>query len=92
MLKSRIHVAREVSKHMNELIESLSWNKKIHVLRVIKGWSQKEVAYECGTNQQTYQLWESGKNEPRNNSKRAIAAAFGVKVEEIFGEVQEGVS
>lgn len=69
---------------MTELLDKLSWNKKIEVLRIIKGWTQKEAAERCNTNQKAYWVWESGESYPRKNSRVAIAKAFGVKEEEIF--------
>jgi len=69
---------------MADLINDLSWFKKMEVLRTIKGWSQEEAAEKCFTGQKTYWAWESGKSYPRKNSRRAISQAFGVEEEEIF--------
>ena len=44
---------------MVELFNNLSWNKKIEVLRTIKGWSQEKAAEKCYTGQRTY--WAMGK-------------------------------
>lgn len=71
---------------MSEVIKNLSWNKKIEVLRVIKGWSQSEAAEKCFTGQKAFWAWERGQVYPRKNSRRAIALAFGVREEEIFGD------
>lgn len=70
---------------MSEIIEKLKWNKKMEVLRTIKGWTQDEAAEKCFTNQKSYWSWESGNVYPRKNSRRAIAQAFGITEEEIFG-------
>lgn len=69
---------------MADLIKNLSWNKKMEVLRTIKGWSQEEAAEKCYTGQKAYWSWENGNVYPRKNSRRAIAQAFGIKEEEIF--------
>ncbi|WP_321994407.1 helix-turn-helix transcriptional regulator [Clostridium butyricum] len=69
---------------MADLIKNLTWNKKMEVLRTIKGWSQDEAAEKCFTGQRAYWGWETGKTYPRKNSRRAIAQAFGVNEEEIF--------
>ena len=71
---------------INGLIQSLGWNKRIEVLRIANGWTQNKAADECGTSQKVYWLWEKGLSSPRNNSRIAIAKAFSVSVEEIFGE------
>lgn len=69
---------------MNDLIEELEWNKKLEVLRAIKGWSQTKAAEKCNTAQKAYWNWESGTTYPRKNNRIAIAKAFGVTEEEIF--------
>lgn len=71
---------------MSDILINLSWNKKIEVLRTIKGWSQEEAAEKCFTVQKAFWSWEKGQVYPRKNSRRAIANAFGVKEKEIFGE------
>ena len=71
---------------MDNLIKSLEWNKRIEVLRITNGWTQSEAADKCGTSPKVYWLWEKGLSSPRNNSRIAIAKAFEVSVEEIFGE------
>lgn len=65
-------------------MDSLPWHKRLLLLRTLKSWSQNEAAKRCGTNQKVFWLWESGKSYPRQNSRKAIAAAFGVKEEDIF--------
>jgi len=71
---------------MADLFKELPWNKKIEVLRTMKGWSQEEAAEECFTGQKAYWGWEKGNNFPRKNSRRAIARAFDISEKEIFGE------
>ena len=69
---------------MIEMLKNLTWNKKIEVLRTIKGWNQIEAAKKCFTNQKVYWTWESGQAYPRKNSRKAIAIAFGIDECEIF--------
>jgi transcriptional regulator with XRE-family HTH domain len=68
------------------VINVTSWNEKIRYLRISKKWSQHQAAEACGTNQKGYWLWESGKAYPRLDNRKAIASAFGVPMEEIFGK------
>lgn len=70
----------------NELIEQLSWNEKIKVLRVIRGLSQEEAAKQCMTDQKAWWNWESGKNYPSKIYRHTIARVLGVTVEDIFNE------
>ena len=69
---------------MLELIKELTWNKKMEVLRTIKGWSQTEAAEKCYTTQRNYWAWESGNVYPRKSSRVIISQAFGVDESEIF--------
>jgi transcriptional regulator with XRE-family HTH domain len=66
------------------IVKSQPWHKKIEILRVIKGWSQTEAADRCLTHQKVYWLWEKGKRYPRLASRKAIADAYGLKLEDIF--------
>jgi transcriptional regulator with XRE-family HTH domain len=63
---------------MTELFQKLPWNKKMEVLRTMKGWNQEEAAEKCYTGQKAYWAWEKGNVYPRKNSRRAIAQAFGL--------------
>lgn len=69
---------------MNDLLDNIPWNKKIKVLRAVKGWTQCEAAEQCNTTQKVYWNWESGSVYPRKNSRVAIAKAFEVDEEMIF--------
>ena len=70
---------------MLDVINKLTWNKKMEVLRTIKGWSQTEAAEKCYTTQRVYWAWESGNVYPRKSSRVIISQAFGVDESEIFG-------
>lgn len=70
---------------MSDIFFKLPWNKKIEVLRTIKGWSQEEAAQKCFTNQKSFWSWENGLTYPRKVSRKTIAQAFGVLEGEIFG-------
>lgn len=70
---------------MDEIFKKLNWNKKLEVFRTMKGWTQKEAAEKCNTNQKAYWSWEVGERYPRKNSRIAIASAFEVSEDEIFG-------
>lgn len=69
---------------MNDLLDNIPWNKKIEVLRAVKGWTQNEAAEQCNTTQKVYWNWESGSVYPRKNSRVAIANAFEVAEDIIF--------
>lgn len=69
---------------INELIRNVGWNKRLELLRRIRGWTQKEAAEQCNTNQKMYWNWEKGINYPRGRTRVYIARAFKMKVEDIF--------
>lgn len=74
---------------LGDIFIKLPWYKKIQVLRVVKGWNQIEAANKCLTHQKVYWLWEKGKKYPRLASRKAIADAYGVKIEDIFSSYDE---
>jgi len=57
---------------------------KIKILRVANNWTQEQAAEKCNTNQKIYWSWEMGKSQPRRSSQKAIAAAYKVKIRDIF--------
>jgi len=67
-----------------EIINNLTWYKRLEVLRVAKGWDQRQASDECFTYNKNYWNWEKGKSYPRYRSRVAIANAFGIKMEYIF--------
>jgi transcriptional regulator with XRE-family HTH domain len=69
-----------------EIMDKLPWNKKMAALRAAMGLSQEEAADICGTTRKNLFLWEQAKTYPRLNSRRAIARAYGLPEEEIFGQ------
>lgn len=74
---------------LENMVNKLPWYKKIEVLRTIKGWKQTEAANKCLTHQKVYWLWEKGKKYPRLASRKAIADAYGLKIEDIFSPYDE---
>ena len=69
---------------IQKLLNGLTWNKKIEILRIANNWTQEEAAKRCSTNQKMYWSWEKGKNYPRKSNQKLIAKAYKVKVEDIF--------
>lgn len=74
---------------LENIFIKLPWYKKIQVLRVVKGWNQTEAANKCLTHQKVYWLCEKGKKYPRLASRKAIADAYEVKIEDIFSSYDE---
>lgn len=67
--------------------KQIPWNKKIAALRIMMDLNQQELADKVGTTQRVIYLWESGKSNPRNLSKKAICRALGIEEEELFDKV-----
>lgn len=76
---------------LQDIFKNLPWYKKIEILRVIYGWKQTEAADKCLTHQKVYWLWEKGKKYPRLASRKAIADAYGLRIEDIFSAYDEVV-
>lgn len=66
------------------LFEESPWHIKLQILQVLAGWNQDRAAEEYGTNQKQVWAWNHGLNIPRRNSRKAIAEAHGVSVNDIF--------
>lgn len=69
---------------LESLVSSQPWNKKMQILQVIEGWNQQQTAEKYGTTQRQVWAWNNGLNTPQRNSRKAIAAAHGLDLTEIF--------
>ncbi len=58
--------------------------KRIVELRLKKGWSQRDLAYECGKEPQSIERVENGKSNPTAFYLKELADALGVTVAEFF--------
>lgn len=58
-------------------------------LRVMKGFSQAELAAKSGLSRQAYRNLETGQSEPRTRTLMAVAAALGVGVDELLCPTRE---
>jgi transcriptional regulator with XRE-family HTH domain len=53
---------------------------RIVELRLKKGWSQRDLAFECGKEPQSIERVENGKTNPTIFYLKEIADALGVKI------------
>lgn len=58
--------------------------ERIVELRKEKGWSQRDLAFECGKEPQSIERIENGKSNPTAFYLKELADALGVKVSDIF--------
>jgi putative transcriptional regulator len=58
--------------------------KRIVELRLKKGWSQRDLAFECGKEPQSIERVENGKSNPTAYYLKEIADALGVSVADFF--------
>ncbi|MBA4240060.1 MAG: XRE family transcriptional regulator [Sphingobacteriaceae bacterium] len=58
--------------------------KRIVELRLKKGWSQRDLAYECGKEPQSIERVENGKSNPTAFYLKELADALGVTVADFF--------
>ena len=75
-----------------QVVSNQQWYKKIEILRVVYGLNQKEAAEKCLTDQKVYWLWEKVINYPRRCSRKAIADAYDMKIEDIFSVDDKKIS
>jgi putative transcriptional regulator len=57
---------------------------RIVELRTKKGWSQRDLAYECGKEPQSIERIENGKSNPTAFYLKEVAEALDVKVKDLF--------
>lgn len=55
----------------------------IKQLREDRGWSQAELARRVGVHAMSVSYWEIGRYEPKASQLKALAAAFGVSMDDI---------
>ena len=67
-----------------DTVERAPWNIKMVISRIIAGLDQQEAADKIGTSQKMVWAWETGKNIPRESSRKAIARAYNVNYKELF--------
>ncbi len=58
--------------------------RRIVELRLKKGWSQRDLAYECGKEPQSIERVENGKSNPTAFYLKEVADALGVTVADFF--------
>lgn len=61
------------------------FGKKLKVLRLENGFSQRELAAKLGYCNQTISFWETGQREPDLDALVKIAALFDVSVDCLLG-------
>jgi putative transcriptional regulator len=59
-------------------------NNRIKALRSAKGWSQSDLADALQVSRQTVNAIENGRYDPSLPLAFAIAATFGLRIEDIF--------
>ena len=58
--------------------------QRIVELRLKKGWSQRDLAYECVKEPQSIERVENGKSNPTAFYLKELADALGVNVSDFF--------
>lgn len=54
--------------------------------RLLRGWSQRDLAREAGTTAETISSIETGQHEPRPSTLRKLAEGLGIEVRDFFAE------
>ncbi len=58
--------------------------ERIGELRLKKGWSQRDLAFECGKEPQSIERVENGKSNPTAFYLKELADALNVEVADFF--------
>ncbi len=62
----------------------MEWNEKLQALRKQKGLTQEELAQALYVSRTAVSKWESGRGYPNIDSLKAIAAFFGITIDELL--------
>jgi transcriptional regulator with XRE-family HTH domain len=54
--------------------------------RLLRGWSQRDLAQEAGTTAETISSIETGQHDPRPSTLRKLAEGLGIEVRDLFME------
>jgi transcriptional regulator with XRE-family HTH domain len=54
--------------------------------RLLRGWSQRDLARESGTTAETISSIETGQHEPRPSTLRKLAEGLGIEVRDFYAE------
>lgn len=65
-------------------MEAVQVNSQLRELRTAQDWTQADLAERLGVSRQTIISIESGRYEPSLSLAFKIAAAFGVRIEDVF--------
>lgn len=57
---------------------------KIRIARIMKGFSQEELAKRLNVSQVTVCLWENGITFPRANNLVKVSGLLGIRVDELL--------
>lgn len=68
----------------------VSLGKRIRALRSEKGWSQEQLAFECGLHRTYLGHVELGKKNISFNNLVTISAALGITLSELFAGLEAG--
>jgi DNA-binding XRE family transcriptional regulator len=74
---------------IEEAFNKLLWYKKMKVLRVGYGWTQKEAGEKLFITSKNYWQWEQGKCYPRLANRKLIATIFEMEMHHIFSSTDE---
>lgn len=90
-------MATQFESKILERFSVLPWHSKLKVLQAIEGWTQEQAAEKYGCGGKQIWAWNHGLHYPQRNNRKAIAAAHGLKVTDIFpaemlkpGEIEKG--
>lgn len=68
------------------------FSDRLKELRLLKGYTQSEVAEYIGVKQNSYNSWENGKREPKFSTVVVLARLFNTSVDYLLGETNDNRS
>jgi len=71
-------------KPIIQIIAESPTGRKIAMLRVLKGYSQQQLAEKCGLSKETIYAWENNRRNPEPRSLRDVSKVLGVIEEDLL--------
>lgn len=67
----------------------MKFAQKLQMLRMSKGYSQKEIAEFVNVSQPTIWAYESGRAKPHLNTLKQLARALNVSVDDLVDDIEK---
>lgn len=61
-----------------------TFGERVKRLRLERGWTQEDLAFEAGISQMAVSFYESGRYEPKSSTLEALAAVLDTRMDALW--------